>query len=58
MCLLHMFDALWQGVVVHELKLGFLQQVPLVYVLTVCAIIGPVISNNNFVNWACTVHAL
>ncbi len=35
-----MFDALWQGVVVHELKLKFLQQVPSVYVLTVSAIIG------------------
>jgi len=29
-----MFDAFWQGVGVHELKLGFLQQVPWVYVLT------------------------
>ena len=28
-----MFDALWQGVGVHEVKLAFLQQVPLVYVL-------------------------
>lgn len=34
MCLLHMFDAFWQGVGVHELKLGFLQQMPLLYVLT------------------------